>query len=214
MDVSGKELLGPYRRFHTLGSLGLSSWSEVDARHLRLILDSCRSYFRGNPYDTWFRRLDCVVRGAGASYYDGSPGACHLDLIPYATTRKWTELTRQQRASLLAIASDTLGLLLRDSPVRILILNGSSVVEQFEDITGVSLEKRVMHAWSLRRQSKPDVPGFAYTGVVDTVAGIGLGHEVLILGFNHNLQSSFGISTELIHDIRSWVARTSSEAEP
>jgi len=212
MDGSGNELRGTSRRFHTLRSLGLRSWSQVDARHLRLILDSCRTYFLGNPYDTWFRRLDQVVSGAKASYYDASSGACHLDLIPYATTRKWTELTRRQRSSLLAVAADTLGLLLRESRVRILILNGRTVVEQFQQIAGIGLERRKMRAWSLPRQSKPDVAGFAYTGVVDTVAGIELGHDVWILGFNHNLQSSFGVTTQVIHAIRSWVSRIVSEA--
>src|SRR5437899_7797958 len=98
--------------------------------------------------------------------------ACHLDLIPYATTRKWTELTTRQRSGLLAVAADTLGLLLRDSPVRILILNGRSVVERFENIAGISLATRKVRAWSLPRQSKFLVAGFAYTGVVSNVAGV------------------------------------------
>src|SRR3712207_6258313 len=34
VDEAGNELEGPSRRFHTLTSLGLRSWSEVDARHL------------------------------------------------------------------------------------------------------------------------------------------------------------------------------------
>src|SRR5260370_1920150 len=88
VDEVGDELQGSYRRFHTLKSLGLASWSDVDARHLRLILESCRTYFLGNPYDRWFKKLDQVVAGTGASFYDGSCVACHLDLIPYATTRK------------------------------------------------------------------------------------------------------------------------------
>ena len=51
--------------------------------------------------------------------------------------------------------------------------------------------------------------GFAYKGVVDTLSGIMLGHEVLVLGFNHNLQSSFGVTTNLIHKIRTWIALAS-----
>lgn len=210
MDASGKELEGASRRFHTLRSLGLRSWADTDARHLRLILESCRTYFLGNPYDAWFRRLDYVVSGADVSYYDSGRGACHLDLIPFATARKWTELTRQERSSLLAVAADTLGLLLRDSPIRILILNGRSVVHQFHEIAEVTLKRRAMPNWSLPRRSR-DVTGFAYTGVVDSVAGVDLGHELLVLGFNHNLQSSFGVTTRLIRAIRSWVSRTVTE---
>jgi hypothetical protein len=211
MNISGGELRGAERRFHTLGSLGLRSWADVDARHLRMIVDSCRTYFLRNPYDRWFRRLDHVISGTKASYYGAAFGACHLDLIPYATTRKWTELTRLQRSSLLAVAADTLGLLLRDSPVRVLLLNGRSVVEQFKAIAGIDLKEARMRAWSLPRLAGPDVQGFAYTGVVDTVAGIGLGHDILVLGFNHNLQSSFGVTTQLIEAIRGWVSQTVSK---
>src|ERR1700722_10513727 len=100
VDELGEELRGTFRRFHTLTSLGLQSWSDVDARHLRLILESCCNYFLGNPYDRWFKKLDQVVSGANASFYDASCQACHLDLIPYATARKWTELTARQRFSL------------------------------------------------------------------------------------------------------------------
>lgn len=212
VDEAGSELQGAARRFHTLGSLNIKSWAEVDARHMRMILESCCTYFRGNPYDRWFKRLDQVVSGTKASYYDDSHAACHLDLIPYATARKWTELTTQQRSLLLSISGDTLGLLLRDSPVRVLILNGKSVLRQFQEIAGVILESREMPTWSLPRQSKPDVTGIAYRGVVDTLSGISLGRQLLVLGFNHNLQSSFGVTTEVVHAIRRWIARASREA--
>ena len=71
-----------------------------------------------------------------------------------------------------------------------------------------------MRAWSLPRQSKPDVMGFAYEGMVDAVSGIELGHKVLVLGFNHNLQSSFGVTTEVIYAIRDWIARAAREVIP
>ena len=211
VDEMGNELQGTSRRFHTLRSLGLKSWSEVDARHLRMILDSCSSYFGRNPYDRWFKRLSQVVSGTKASYYDSSYGACHLDLVPFATERKWTELTAHQHSLLLNIAGDTLGLLLRDSPIRILILNGMSVVQQFQDIACIRLETQEMLDWSLPRQSTPKVTGIAYRGVVDTLSGIELGHNVLVLGFNHNLQSSFGVTTDVVHAIRNWIAQASKK---
>jgi hypothetical protein len=212
VDESGNELEGVSRRFHTLNSLGLSSWADADARHLKLILDSCTEYFLGNPYDTWFKKLDHVVQGADASFYDPCRCACHLDLIPYATSRKWTELTAGQRSSLLAVAADTLGLLLRDSPVRVLILNGQSVVDQFQEIAGVSLDKQPMSAWTLARTLGRDVSGFAYSGVVNCVSGISFQHEILVLGYNHNLQSSFGVTKDAINAIRNWISQTVCEA--
>ena len=212
VDENGAELQGASRRFHTLQSLGLSSWSDVDARHLHLMLESCRDYFQGNPYDKWFKPLDQIVSGAQTSYYDLSSKACHIDLIPYATATKWAALSPGQRAALLDLAGDTLGLLLRASPVRVIALNGSSVVEHFKVITGVRLARRRMSTWSLPRSSGRNVSGFSYTGLVDTISGISLGHKLLVLGFNHNLQSSYGVTGEVVQAIREWVRQATDEA--
>ena len=208
VDGSGEQLRGGSRRFHTLDSLGLEAWAEADARHLELILDSFSSYFYSNPYDAWFKKLDFAIAGANVSYYDSPSSACHLDLIPFATIRRWTGLSAQQRSSLLALSGDILGMILRDSQVRILILNGSSVVKGFQSVAGVSLRAQEIPTWSLGRRSSAEVKGVAYTGVTETVSGINLDREIMILGFNHNLQSSFGVTMEVITSIRQWITRT------
>ena len=208
VDPSGEELQGELRRFHTLESLGLETWAEADARHLELILDTYRSYFFCNPYNAWFKKLDFAISGANASYYDSPSTACHLDLIPFATIRRWTELSTQQRSSLVAVSGDTLGMILRDSQVRVLILNGSSVVKGFQSVAGVSLRAEEIPAWSLGRRSSANVKGVAYTGVAATVSGIKLDRQLKVLGFNHNLQSSFGVTMEVITAIREWITRT------
>ena len=208
VDPSGEELQGELRRFHTLESLGLETWAEADARHLELILDTYRSYFFCNPYNAWFKKLDFAISGANVSYYDSPSTACHLDLIPFATIRRWTELSTQQRSSLVAVSGDTLGMILRDSQVRVLILNGSSVVKGFQSVAGVSLRAEEIPAWSLGRRSSANVKGVAYTGVAATVSGIKLDRQLKVLGFNHNLQSSFSVTMEVITAIREWITRT------
>ena len=196
------------RRFHTLNSFGLASWSGADARHLGLILESCCSYFARNPYDIWFKKLDVVLSGANVSYFDEPSTACHFDLIPFATENKWSNLSKRQQSVLMTVAGDALGLILRDSQVRILVLNGSTVVKGFELISGLRLKSEPMADWSLARKSKPDVLGIAFRGIVDKLAGVHLGRRVMVIGFNHNLQSSFGVSTEVIHAIRRWISQT------
>lgn len=210
VDDSGNELIGSFRRFHTLNSLGLQSWADADSRHLQLIVDSCRLYFEGNPYDRWFKRLDQIILGANASYYSRFATACHLDLIPYATARKWMELKPAQRTTLLTLSADTLALLLRDSEIRVLILNGKSVVECFQTMTGVSLDCRPMKEWNLPRQGG-SVRGFAYQGTIHGISGIPLRNPLKVLGYNHNIQSSFGVTTKVIHAIRDWIASVTSE---
>lgn len=210
VDGDGAELAGDSRRFHTLTSLGLSGWDDADADHLDRILLSCYDYFAGNPYDRWFRKLDTVVSATGASFYNPQSPACHLDLIPYATARKWTELRPRQRLGLLHLAGDTLGRLLRDSAVGVLILNGQSVVTHFQEATGIALQRREMPSWALPRQSGA-VAGYAYRGCVDSVSGYALPRELLVLGFNHNLQSSYGVTSNVIKAIRHWVGSATSE---
>lgn len=205
VDQNGRELDGAYRRFHTLSSLGLNCWSDADADHIQMILESCNSYFCSNPYDRWFRKLDEVVRGAGASFYDSAEPACHLDLIPYATTYKWTELTTSERSRLLDIAVDALGRLLVDSRIELLILNGQAVVDRFQDVIGMKLERKRMAGWDLPRTSIP-VAGFAYEGKLEVLCGFSLSQPITVLGYNHNLQSSFGVTSHVIQHIQQWVS--------
>jgi hypothetical protein len=213
VDETGRELDGLDRRFHTLQSLGLRSWEDTNARHLRMILDSCRNYFLCNPYDRWFRRLDQIVFGTGASFYGHSNTACHLDLIHYATSTKWVDLTFRQRSTLLSVAGDVLALLLRDSEVRTLVLNGSSVVEHFETVSSVRLEQLEMPHWALPRRSKPDVVGISHRGIISSLCGVKLSHNILVLGYNHNIQSSFGVTTEVVSAICTWIAAETARAD-
>ena len=194
-----------------IGLPGLASWSQVESRHLRQILDSCRWYFLRNPYDRWFKRLDQVIAGSGASYYV-SNGACHLDLIPYATACKWTELSPQQRSSLIKVSGDTLGMLLRNSPVRLLVLNGRSVVELFEEVSRARLQRVIRREWNLPRKSGTPVIGMAYMGSVEAISDIDLGYRLCVIGYNHNIQSSYGVTAEAIAAIRDWIAEGSREA--
>jgi len=211
VDSSGTELDGGLRRFHTLRSLGLRRWANAKTKHLSMINDACRGYFAHNPYDLWFKSLDEIISGTKTSFYAASAPACHLDLIPYATLCKWTDLSVRQRSTLLEVAGDTLGLLLRDSPVRLLILNGQTVVGNLERITGASFEKRAVRQWTLPRSTGMGVSGHAYTGRITEIAGIRLKRPVTILGYNHNIQSSFGVTKEVKNSIRSWISRTASE---
>jgi hypothetical protein len=206
VDESGNELDGPARRLHTLKSLRLIRWSKAGQEHLKSIRESCRHYFACNPYNGWFRSLDYILSGARVTYYGSSANACHLDLIPYATTCKWTELTAHQRSALLSLAGDALGFLLRDSPVRLLLLNGRTVINNLQQVAGVIFDKAEMCDWMLPRQSGAGVTGFAFRGTVTQLAGVNLGRSIVVLGYNHNIQSSFGVTAEVKMAIREWLS--------
>jgi hypothetical protein len=209
VDEGGDELDGDARRFHTLRSLGIRTWSEASSGHYQSIVRSCDRYFSSNPYDTWFRKLDYVI-GSTASYYKSVSGtrACHLDLIPYATANKWTALSLSERRNLLALGGETLGQLLANSGIRVLILNGQAVVSHFATLVEGSLLARRRKAWALPRAHGTDVDGYSYEAIVDRVAGVHLGRELIVLGYNHNIQSSFGVTKNVMTLIRTWIERS------
>ena len=211
VDDAGMELDGEERRLPTLRSLELTEWAEVQAFHLRQIIDACVDYFRINPYDRWFATLERVVARFSGTFYGDDPSACHLDLVPYATTEKWGLLPTPERKQLLAANADALGLLLRESSVELLILNGRSVVSHFEGLSGSDLVASPMPEWDLPRSAGRPVTGVAYSGETDIIGDIQLARVVRVVGYNHNLQSSYGVTGDVINAIADWIGRQEHE---
>jgi hypothetical protein len=210
VDVRGVELNGSARRFHTLKSLGLDRWSEASEHHIDLISISCREYFSVNPYDTWFKELNNLLGGISASYYGGSlwektSPACHLDLIPYATSCKWTELTREHRLALLSHSKDSLAHILRDSNIGLLVLNGMTVVDALQKMSQVTFDRQAITEWTLPRKNGGGIVGYAFTGHISKVGETRLKKDIKVLGFNHNIQSSYGVTTQVKNAIKNWI---------
>lgn len=206
VDAQGMCLAPGQRRLPTLDSLGRSKWSEVDALQVRQVFDACRSYFSHNPYDNWFRTLDRVLGELPATYYGEAPTACHLDLVPFATATKWGDLTPSERASLMDSSRSAMAELLRDSGISVLILNGMSVVRQFEALSGTVLDSSERQEWSLPRRDGSAVKGIAYSGSIRLLGNVPLGREIRVSGYNHNLQSSFGVTSTAMSAISLWLA--------
>jgi hypothetical protein len=207
VDQSGYELLGSQRRFETLSSLGIRRWSDAKPRHIERMVSACQQYFCSNPYDGWFRKLDLLISDTQASFYMGT--AAHLDLIPFATSSKWGQLSTKQREVLLDAAGDSLARGLRNSRIRLLILNGTSVVSQFRSTFDVELSSYDVPSWTLQANTKTPVRGVAYVGFIKSLAGIELQQKIKILGFNHNIQSSYGVTREVVAAIKGWIGRES-----
>jgi hypothetical protein len=205
VNIENEELNGDNRRFHTLSSLALTKWSDISESQLQLIFDSYNEYFSRNPYDGWFKKLDYLMSGSSVSYYFPSFEACHLDLIPFATDEKWSNLTIQQQTTLLKIFGDILGAIINNSSIEILLLNGQTVVNNFEKISNIEFEKSLQKDWELPRRNVNGVAGYSYEGFVSSIGGVDLKRKIKVLGYNHNIQSSFGVSSEVLASIREWI---------
>ena len=70
----------------------------------------------------------------------------------------------------------------------------------------MQLEKRAMASWALPRSQSEQVSGIAYKGALSEIAGIELRQELVVLGFNHNIQSSFGVTTQVMDAIQRWIS--------
>lgn len=210
-DNSGNELYGVKRRFHTLNSLGLKKWSEISSEQVSLIAQQCRDYFSINPYDAWFKRLDFLISATSLSYYFPSCEACHLDLVPYATDIKWALLSTVQKRKLLSQYGDILGQILKNSEIGIIVLNGRTVVETLSQISDVEYSITEQQTWKLNRHNGSPVLGFSYEGNITRIGRINLNKKITILGINHNIQSSFGITANIQSQIRMWIAEKSRQ---
>lgn len=205
VDKKGNELTGHKKRFQTLSSLKIDSWATLDENGFELIEKSWSDYFQINPYVGWFKDMDLILSGTNNSLFDVGSKACHLDLIPFATHKKWASLTRGQQKKLLQVSAEVLKEVLINSKIKVMILNGRSVVNNFQQMMNIRFNFQEMSHWSLKRSGNKLVRGIAYTGTLNSIQNVDLGREIKVLGFNHNLQSSFGITNELRISIKNWI---------
>ncbi|MFD1216426.1 hypothetical protein [Microbulbifer celer] len=206
VDDAGLELNGKDRRFETLKSLGVKNWSDVKGSHLSRIEISCRKYFEKNPYDRWFGALDELISGTGFSYYNEMSPACHLDLVPFATDCKWSSLNSAEKKILLESSIGSLANLLKISKIKLIVLNGATVVNQFNKVTQANFSIREKASWCLPRSNGAHVKGVSYVGSIDHVNGVELGRSIKVVGFNHNIQSSFGVTKKVKSSIKKWIS--------
>ena len=197
VGTDGRELDASNRRLATLTSLQLNHWNDASGLHVREVARSCEKYFSNNPYRLWFDVLERMLRTGGASYYGGRR-ACHIDLVAFATANKWGELGREVQRDLVHQGRRAMAELIRDSPVNVLVLNGRAVVREFEQFADVALMATVVDDWTLPRASGKGVTGIAYSGMISAIAGVELDRAVTVVGYNHNLQSSFGVTSTVM----------------
>lgn len=191
LDRNGRELDDPSRRLATHRSLGTSVIADAPPSVVLQVLEDCNSYFCRSPYRWWFDRLEMILEACGASYYNGS--ACHLDLVQWATDPTWARLQPAIiRKRLLEADAPFLVEQLTNENIQLLLVNGKGVIDQLQRIVGSTLEQREPIVGLAHR----DTNFFSGT-ILDRVP---------VIAWSTNLQSSFGVSTELRAAIRDRVA--------
>ncbi len=178
----GQLLNGDHRRHPTLESLGISRLSAAKMSDVRQIVDDCATHFQRIQDERrlrWFRKLEPLLSELGASYFNGT--ACHLDLVQWATKRTWSELPAAERNRLLQEDRGFLKQLLQESSIRYLLLNGRSVVTEFQKAFDV-----------LEEQAPLADAGYQRCCILTGL----LFERIRVIGWSTNIQSSFGVTGE------------------
>lgn len=188
LDRKGNELVGSSRRLATHTSLGTSDLANAPASLIAQVLNDCNAYFAldRNPYRQWFDQLELILNGCGASYYNGS--ACHLDLVQWATDPTWGNLRPATlRTQLFDADSPFLIEQLSNENIELLLVNGMGVVRQLQPTVNTTLDEL------------DPIVGF---GQHDTRIFTGtILDRVRVIAWSTNLQSSFGVTSELRTEI-------------
>lgn len=196
-DSEGK----PYNRFLNKQDFQINLWNEISNDEIIKIKTSFDYYFKHNPYKNWFNRLDDLLVDESYSYYFPFNNLVHFDIIPVATKNKWGRLSSLDKDFLIGQFGNYLEYLISESNVEICILNGQSVVDNFMKIFNLSLRQTHFEEWDIITKKKL-VRGHGYKAILKNKD-----KRILVLGFNHNIQSSFGVSKDLVTSIRKWIQK-------
>jgi hypothetical protein len=182
LDNAGQQLVDDERRLETLASLQETNLNHASSDTVYKVLRGCTTYFGRRPYLRWFGKLERILRHVNASYFDGS--ACHLDLVQWATNPVWGDLEPAEKETLLKADIPFLRRQIAQEQIQLLLLNGAGVMRAYCEYFGESLTS---------------VP-FPTPGRLELYTGR-TANRVRVVGWNINLQSSFGVSNEEIDAI-------------
>ncbi len=173
-----KELLkNQLRRLQTLSSLKSKDCSSLSLDQSVKVFEGCIDYFKRRPYN-WFDKFGPILESIGYSFYS-SPFAAHVDLVQWATQKKWAFISKAEQNMLIQEGRSFLEYQLKSENLHTILLNGRTVINAFHDWSDVKLE-----------YSSLNIPkgGELVTGFYE--------NRIRIIGWSVNIQSSWGVSSE------------------
>ena len=182
-------------RFQNCFSLSQNDLTQLNANQTELVLQYCLEYFNNeNPYRVWFNKLeDYVLSNLDISYYNGT--CCHLDLVQWATSKKWRNVLPENQSIL--IDSDYPFLLhqLENQNIELLLVNGNGVYQALMNKGEIRHEKKdiIICGTETCRMNK-----FIINTGTKNIIGI---------AWSKNLQSSKGLTNIMRYEIGNWIKK-------
>jgi hypothetical protein len=125
LDKNGRVLTGDKERLCSRIKLRKNDTEILTDNDAEIVLNYCKNYFKKNPYKNWFYKYDYIINKFGYSFYNNT--CVHLDLIQWATTPFWNDLS--ENIKLIHLKNDLPFLEhLLNKNFEIIFLNGSTVV--------------------------------------------------------------------------------------
>jgi len=177
LDDNGDLLKNQLRRLQTLSSLKSSDCSSLSKDQSAKVFEGCIDYFNRRPYN-WFNKFGPILESIGYSFYS-TPFAAHVDLVQWATKKKWKKISKGEQKMLIQEGRSFLEYQLQSKNLKTILLNGRTVINAFHDWSDVKL-----------KYSSLNIPkgGELVTGFYD--------NRVRIIGWSVNIQSSWGVTSE------------------
>lgn len=192
------------RRFHTLESLGITKYEEINETHKNLVLDYCERYFErpGIVYSDWFDRIaDFLKKSTGYDYYDGT--ACHLDLSQWATLDVWGKLSSNQKKALISSSDlELLGEIIKNGQIHTLFLNGKTTSKEIFKYLNIKPQKILLRPTTKTEKTKYKVEG--YVAQTDRILEMKIGRTINLIGWNTYLKYA---GKDTIEILSQWVGQ-------
>ena len=152
-------------------------------------LNALSSYFRTDPYRSWFSSYESPLNGAGASYYaGGSSTALHTDICsPVATNPTWTRLRQIDRDTLETYGRPLWHILLKSLKPHLVVLSIAKPHLELIEFQPMDQEWRIIHTF---RRTKTGAPRSRPYEVL--ARWYDIGGEKSLLVFGEAAQTPFG----------------------
>jgi hypothetical protein len=118
------------KRFMDRENLGIGSNDTLTQEQAEKVYNSLVNYFRERPYKLWFDWLNRFFDGTSISYYKGS--LIHLDITPWATSKKWGDMTNTEREKIIKAGEGWAKKILDAGQIEYLYVNGKAALEYVE----------------------------------------------------------------------------------
>jgi len=117
--------------------LKVSNNQKLTRKQAESVYQSLLSFFKVNPYKKWFNPMNNLFQNKGYEYYNDK--IVHLDISPWATSKKWSNLSQNERESI--IDTKIIENVIEKRGIKKLFINGKTAFNVFCEALNINANK-------------------------------------------------------------------------